>query len=237
MTFDLRADENRFAQNTGLNNTSGVGSVIWNWEMRGNLSGELGADYNRSLAGFYNTNVYERDMVEREEYFASARYQLGPHLTATGGFLYQDTTLSAAAAQENDKQYVLFSRDPFDHYVLLISTRSSWPWETIRESNGTLLLIIDGWIMPAGPQRPFRKTRARHAPGLSGAYANPIPRSSALSRLDGSGSITSSPTPLARWASSKWAGYVTRLVRVPGVRQSTTSPRIFRLSTTFREGS
>jgi hypothetical protein len=120
LNLDLRADYNRFSRNDDLNNVSSVDSLAWNWSVGPSLSGQVGADYNRSLAGFYNTNVYSRDMVDRGEYFTSLRYQVGPHLTLTGGILFQDTTLSAAAAQANDNHRKIV--DLGAEYALNVST-------------------------------------------------------------------------------------------------------------------
>lgn len=120
INLNLRADDNRFAQNTDLNNVSGAGSLTWNWEVGPALSGEVGADYNRSLAGFYNTNVYSKDMVDHGEYFGSLRYQVGPHVQLSGGLLYQDTTLSAAGAQANDNHRTI--ADVGAEYGLSVTT-------------------------------------------------------------------------------------------------------------------
>jgi len=94
---NLRADNNRFSHNDALNNTSGRGNLVWDWRLGENLSGQAGADYYRALVSFANTNYYARDMVERVDYFGSARYRVGPHWTLVGGVIDADTTLSAVA--------------------------------------------------------------------------------------------------------------------------------------------
>jgi exopolysaccharide biosynthesis operon protein EpsL len=104
IALNARADDNHYSRNTDLNNVSGSGGLTWNWQFGNHLSGQLGGDFNRSLAGFYNTNVYTKDLVDRSEYFGSGRYQLGPHVTLSAGVLYQDTTLSADAAKANDNR-------------------------------------------------------------------------------------------------------------------------------------
>jgi exopolysaccharide biosynthesis operon protein EpsL len=85
--IDLRADENRYIRNTDLNNFSSNDRVAWNWGLGSILSGEVGADYSRVLAGFVNTQVYSRNIATREEYFASSRLQVGPRWTIFGGIL------------------------------------------------------------------------------------------------------------------------------------------------------
>ena len=84
---DLRLDENRFIRNTDLNNLSSSDKVAWNWGLGNILSGQVGADYSRQLAGFVNTGIYSRDIATRSEYFASARVQVGPRWTVFGGLL------------------------------------------------------------------------------------------------------------------------------------------------------
>jgi hypothetical protein len=58
------------------------------------------------------------------------------------------------------------------------------PWETIRESNGTLLLIIDGWIMPAGYNVPFAKLALVMPHGYPDTQVDMAYFSPALSRRD-----------------------------------------------------
>jgi hypothetical protein len=74
---DFRVDDNRFSHNDALNNTSGIGNLVWDWRLGGNLSGQAGADYYRALVSFANTNYYARDLVERVEYFGIAWDPIG----------------------------------------------------------------------------------------------------------------------------------------------------------------
>jgi hypothetical protein len=99
IVLKLRADDNRFSRNDALNNTSGSGILVWNWKLADKLSGQAGVDYTRSLASFANTSFFARDMVDRAEYLGSARYQVGPHWTLTGGIREADTSNSAEAVQ------------------------------------------------------------------------------------------------------------------------------------------
>ena len=39
------------------------------------------------------------------------------------------------------------------------------PWETVKEPNGTFLLIIDGWSIPTGYNVPFAKLALVIPPG------------------------------------------------------------------------
>lgn len=96
---DLRADYNRYIRNTDLNNASSSDRVAWNWDLGGVLSGKVGADYSRMLGGYANTQIYNRDIVNRSDYFASMRYQVGPRWGIFGGLM--GTTYSVSAAQAN----------------------------------------------------------------------------------------------------------------------------------------
>jgi exopolysaccharide biosynthesis operon protein EpsL len=102
VALDLRADENRYASNTDLNHVSGSDRVIWNWALGSTLSGQVGADYNRTIASFVNTNVYTRNLVDQWDYFGGARYQIGPSWAVFGGVIQVDTRLSALASRQND---------------------------------------------------------------------------------------------------------------------------------------
>jgi hypothetical protein len=90
-----RADDNRFLDNESLSNFSGQGDVAWDWRLGEQLSGQAGAQYFRALTSFASTDYYARDMVDRVDYFAGARYGAGPHITLFGGIDGADTSLSA----------------------------------------------------------------------------------------------------------------------------------------------
>lgn len=97
--LDLRVDYNRYFRNTDLNNVSSNDRVAWNWDLGGVLSGKIGADYTRQIGGYTNTQVYSLDIVNRSDYFASMRYQLGPRWGIFGGLM--GTTYSVSSAQAN----------------------------------------------------------------------------------------------------------------------------------------
>jgi Putative beta-barrel porin 2 len=99
---DLSATDNRYVRNTDLNNISSSDKIAWNWGVGNALSGQVGADYLRQLAGFINTQIYSRDVLQREEYFASSRLQVGPRWTVFGGILGSKQELSNQQALFND---------------------------------------------------------------------------------------------------------------------------------------
>jgi len=113
VAVNLRADDNRYARNTDLNNVSSSDKVVWNWALADSLSGQVGADYTRSIASFVNTNVYTRNLVSQAEYFGGARYQVGPRWAIFGGVLQANTRLSALASKANnsDRKSVEFGTE------------------------------------------------------------------------------------------------------------------------------
>jgi hypothetical protein len=104
LDVDLRADYNRYFRNENLNNVSSSDKVVWNWGLGGALSGQVGGDYTRLIGGFTNTGVYSRDIVNRSEYFASLRYQVGPRWGIFGGLLGSDYSVSSSQATFNNSK-------------------------------------------------------------------------------------------------------------------------------------
>lgn len=102
---DLDVDENRFDDNTNLNNTSDNGKVIWKWNVGGVLNGQVGATYTSSLAGFVNATDYSRNIVDATSYFGSARYQVGPHWAIFGGVMDTGVTFANVSLQGNDVHF------------------------------------------------------------------------------------------------------------------------------------
>ncbi len=99
---DVRVDDNRFSHNTSLDNQSGTGKFDWTWRVGSLLSGHLGGDYTRSLAGFAYTGFLGKDLVNTWQYFGNARYQLGPHWAVFGGINEADSSHSASLENVND---------------------------------------------------------------------------------------------------------------------------------------
>jgi hypothetical protein len=95
LSFNFRADDNRFIHNDSLNNVSGKGNLEWDWQLGTYWSGQAGVSYFRGLANFASTGFYSRDVVQREDYFGTVRYQVGPHWALYGGFIGADTSQTA----------------------------------------------------------------------------------------------------------------------------------------------
>jgi exopolysaccharide biosynthesis operon protein EpsL len=104
VTVDLRVDDNRFSRNDDLNNVSSNDSLKWNWALGSALSGQLGANYIRTLGGFYNTFNYQKNLVDVVELFGSLRYAMGPHIALFGGVMSTDASLSQPALKINDNR-------------------------------------------------------------------------------------------------------------------------------------
>jgi hypothetical protein len=100
--LNFRADENRYTHNDSLNNVSGKGNLEWDWRLQTDWSGQVGVSYYRGLASFANTGYYARDVVQREDYFGTLRYQVGPHWAIYGGFIGADTQQTAVPEQLYD---------------------------------------------------------------------------------------------------------------------------------------
>jgi len=66
------------------------------------FSGQVGANYSKSLASFVNSTEYARNVVEATSYYATGRYQVGPRWAMFGGVLETGATLTEAASQAND---------------------------------------------------------------------------------------------------------------------------------------
>jgi hypothetical protein len=56
------------------------------------------------LGGFANTDVYSRDIVNRTDYFASTRYQVGPRWGLFAGLLGTDFTVSGPQSTFNNSK-------------------------------------------------------------------------------------------------------------------------------------
>ena len=102
--FDVhvRADDNRFAHNGFLNNTSTSEKLLWNWIVGSQFSGDAGVLYDRMLANFAETLYLGKDSVDTTQYYGTGRYQFGPHWALFGEIHDSDSVHSAKAAAYND---------------------------------------------------------------------------------------------------------------------------------------
>jgi len=100
----LSADYNRYFRNQDLNYVSSNDRAAWNWGVGDSLSGKIGVDYLRLLGGFANSAVYSRNIVNRSDYFASSRYQVGPRWGIYAGILGTDYSVSGPQATFNNSK-------------------------------------------------------------------------------------------------------------------------------------
>ncbi|MDB6082720.1 MAG: hypothetical protein JWN43_601 [Gammaproteobacteria bacterium] len=96
---DLHADQNWFAHNTFLNNTSGNANFLWDWQVGGHFSGTAGATYSHALVSFGEALFLGRDLVDSTNYFGTGRFQVGPHWAVYGGVSDANVSHSAVPAQ------------------------------------------------------------------------------------------------------------------------------------------
>jgi hypothetical protein len=150
---DLRADYNRYIRNTDLNDLSSNDRVAWNWGLGTSLSGKVGADYTRQLGGFYNTAVYTRDMVNRSDYFASLRYQVGPRWGIFGGLMGSDYTVTPSQVTFNDSKSKSFDVGA-DYTIEMNRLGFDYRYNDSRASNSTL---VNGVLFDPD----YREDRAR----------------------------------------------------------------------------
>ena len=101
--FDLHVSHDRYARNSDLDNTSGNGSLLWNWGLTSLWSGQLGADYSRALVNFANTREFQRDLLDTAALQGSVRFEPGPRWSAIASVQNADTShsLDTAAAQDS----------------------------------------------------------------------------------------------------------------------------------------
>lgn len=113
IALNLAVDSNRYADNAMLNNTSGSGRADWNWQLMRDWSGQFGASYGRSLAGFVNSRFFGKDVLENSDYHGTVRYELTPHwsLTAKGKFAEGSHDTDARRTDDFDSQSTTFAID------------------------------------------------------------------------------------------------------------------------------
>ncbi len=84
LALDVALAENRFAENTDLDYTSGHGAVDWSWQLGGRWSGLLEARHEQTLASFANTRSLEKDVFTTSGYRGEVRLDVGPRWRAIG---------------------------------------------------------------------------------------------------------------------------------------------------------
>lgn len=102
LALNAELDSNRYARNSMLNNTSGNARADWNWHLMRDWSGQLGASYGRSLAGFVNSRFLGRDVLENSDYHGALRYELTPHWSLAAQGRYAEGSHDTDARRTDD---------------------------------------------------------------------------------------------------------------------------------------
>jgi hypothetical protein len=100
--LNVAVDSNRYSDNTQLDNISGNGRADWNWQVGSDWSGQLGAGYGRSLAGFVNSRFFGKDVLESSDYHGALRYELTPHWSLIGKGRYAAGSHDTHARRADD---------------------------------------------------------------------------------------------------------------------------------------
>jgi hypothetical protein len=102
LQLTARVNNNRFARNTLLNNTSGTGRLLLDWLLTSRLSGTAGMDFSRSLAGFADKLFFAKDLVDTSKYFATVRTRIARSWNLNAGLTESDTSHSASQRAEDE---------------------------------------------------------------------------------------------------------------------------------------
>lgn len=100
LTLDGSVQDNRYAENRGLNNLSYTLRAALNWQTVGRLSGVLSAKSERSLADFNIGSgvdpIFKKNIEREDEYQALARLGVATRYTLEAGWAHRRRDYSAA---------------------------------------------------------------------------------------------------------------------------------------------
>jgi exopolysaccharide biosynthesis operon protein EpsL len=94
--LDLSVTDNRFVNNTFMDNISSNNRAAWNWHLGRQLSGEVGYAYTRAMGGFTNTNYYGLNIITTNNAFANLNYTWHPRWKARANLNWQEYSNSAS---------------------------------------------------------------------------------------------------------------------------------------------
>ena len=115
LEFLARADENRYARNTYLDNTSGAAGLIGHWRFGSRFSGQAGATYDRKLAEFGSYHELAQDFLLPKDIYNNYKFYATGHMALGSGW-----RLNAEALEVK----VTHTDDPLDKYTGAIGTLS-----------------------------------------------------------------------------------------------------------------
>jgi exopolysaccharide biosynthesis operon protein EpsL len=102
--LDLRVDDNRFARNEDLNNTSTNDRATWFWQLGRQWSGDAGYGYKRALAPFAYNQTFAKDIVSENNAFLDIDYAWHPRWKITTGARWLESTHSNKVRSVLDRQ-------------------------------------------------------------------------------------------------------------------------------------
>jgi hypothetical protein len=108
-----RADENRYARNTYLDNTSGSVALSSHWRLGSRFWGQAGATYDRKLAEFGSYHELAQNYLLPKDIYNNYRFYAQGHMALGSGW-----RLNAEAAEVK----VTHTDDPLDKYTAVTGT-------------------------------------------------------------------------------------------------------------------
>ncbi len=107
--LNLSVSDNRFVNNSFLNNISSNDRAAWQWQFGKQFSGDIGYAYTRAMAGFTNTSFFGLDMITGNNPFANLNYTWHPRWKSRVGISWNDYQHSASQRQNINWQYATAS--------------------------------------------------------------------------------------------------------------------------------
>jgi len=93
LALDFSINNDRYFNNTYLNNVSGTAHLLWDWTLS-KWTGQVGIDHERALANFANTSVFQRNVIDTSGYFTYIKLQVRPSWAITANVRQADTRQS-----------------------------------------------------------------------------------------------------------------------------------------------
>jgi exopolysaccharide biosynthesis operon protein EpsL len=85
LLIDGSAADVRYANSDYLNHTATKAGLDFRWHLANRLSGQVGGDYEHTLASYTNYAYFAKDLVETTAVYGDAEYDLGSRFALTGG--------------------------------------------------------------------------------------------------------------------------------------------------------
>lgn len=149
-----RADRNLFTQNSNLDNTASSARLLGDWQVGSELSGQVGASWDRQLNDFANYQVYTKDMVSVESASTSAHLDLGSWIfDASGSGTEISHSSDDAKFRNNAAQASGTYRTPGGTYFSALYSFNEGRFPLPQFTENSLLLQVES---PLGQSFRFR---------------------------------------------------------------------------------